>query len=137
MQRTYKGSCLCGQVTFEAGGFSRQVANCHCTMCRKFHGSAFGTLVAASYFNWISGQSLLSDYVAPNGTIRTFCKECGSSLGFRVKGQSIDQLGIAIATFDEELPVKIDAHIYTNYKASWHDISDDLPKHGEGRSNNT
>lgn len=133
MDKTYKGSCLCGQVTFKADGLSEQAANCHCTMCRKFHGAAFGTLVSALNLKWLSGIPLLQDYVAANGTIRTFCKQCGSSLGFRVKGAPFEQLEIAISTFDDDIPVKVDTHIYTNNKACWHCISDQLPQHGEGR----
>jgi hypothetical protein len=134
MDKTYKGSCLCGQVRFEASGFSEQAANCHCSMCRKFHGAAFGTLVSVSNLKWLSGLSQLKDYVAPKGTIRTFCKECGSSLGFRVKGAPFEQLEIALSTFDDQIPVTIDAHIYTNNKASWHNITDNLPKYGEGQN---
>jgi hypothetical protein len=133
MDKFYRGSCLCGQVKFVASGFSKQAANCHCSMCRKFHGAAFGTLVSVANLKWLSGKTLLKDYVAPNGTIRTFCNECGSSIGFRTKSQPFEQIEIAISTFDEDIPVKINAHIYTNYKASWHHINDDLPKFGEGR----
>jgi len=134
-ETVYKASCLCGQITLSVGGFSKQAANCHCTMCRKFHGAAFGTLVSVNKgsLKWLSGASLLRDYIAKNGSIRTFCNECGSSLGFRVKGQPIDAMEVAIATFDEEVPVKIDAHIYTDYKACWHEISDKLANYAENR----
>ena len=136
INKTFKASCLCSQVTFSVGGFSQQAANCHCTMCRKFHGAAFGTLVSVTKgsLNWLSGESLLRDYTASNGSIRTFCNECGSSLGFRVKGQLIDAMEVAIATFDEDIPVIINAHIYTDYKACWHEITDDLLNYKEGRS---
>jgi hypothetical protein len=133
MEKYYKGSCLCGGVTFEANGFNHQAANCHCSMCRKFHGSAFGTLVGVSKLNWLSGTDLLKDYIGHNGTIRTFCKECGSSLGFRIENAALTDFEVAIATFDEEIPVKVDAHIYTNYKVNWCEISDQLPQYGEGR----
>lgn len=133
MAPVYKGSCLCGQVTYQASGFSERAANCHCSMCRKFHGAAFGTLVGVSELKWLSGLACLQDYTAHNGTIRTFCRECGSSLGFRAKGQPFEQLEIAISTFDDDIPVKLDAHIYTNNKACWHDMTDKLPQHGEGR----
>jgi hypothetical protein len=133
MNKTYKASCLCGQVTFSVAGFSPQAANCHCTMCRKFHGAAFGTLVVVHNLQWLTGEVLLQDYCASNGTTRTFCKECGSSLGFRVKEQSRDAMEVAIATFDEVIPVKVDAHIYTDYKACWHEITDNLDQHKEGR----
>ena len=73
MSDLYKGSCLCGVVTFVVSSFSEQAANCHCTMCRKFHGAAYGTLVGVSGLKWISGIGHLKEFTAPNGTVRTFC----------------------------------------------------------------
>ena len=133
MSEVFKGSCLCGRVRYSVDGFSNQVANCHCTMCRKFHGAAFGTLVGVRGLKWLSGQDCLKHYTAPNGTIRTFCKECGSSLGFRVPGATIEDIEIAIATFCGDIPVKVDAQIYTNYKADWCNLHDDLPIFPEER----
>ncbi|WP_409526360.1 GFA family protein [Nitrincola sp. MINF-07-Sa-05] len=133
MDAMYSGSCLCGQVRFVVEGFSSQVANCHCSMCRKFHGAAFATLVSVSGLRWVSGESMLKHYTAGNGTVRSFCSECGSSLGFRGKNQPLSAIEIAISAFDEDIPVEVDAHIYTNYKACWHHIADELPAFGEGR----
>ncbi|MZI93064.1 GFA family protein [Vibrio sp. CAIM 722] len=129
----YKGSCLCGQVTFETSGFKDHIANCHCSMCRKFHGAAFGTLSKVKNLTWLSGQELLKDYVAPNGTIRTFCANCGSSIGFRSKGNPLSEIELSLSLFDENIPVKADAHIYTDYKSNWYEITDDLPQYKEGR----
>ena len=129
----YKGSCLCGQVTFEASGFTGHTANCHCSMCRKFHGSAFSTLSKVKNLTWLSGQELLKDYVAPNGTIRTFCANCGSSIGFRSKDNPLSEIELSLSLFDENIPVKADAHIYTDYKSNWYEITDDLPQYKEGR----
>jgi hypothetical protein len=133
MCHEYKGSCLCGAVSFVVDGFNEKAANCHCSMCRKFHGAAFGTLVGVSGLNWLSGHENLKEFVAVNGTVRTFCQECGSSLGFRVKGASSSEMELAIATFDEAIPVEIDAHIYIDYKANWCKLQDNLSKFGEGR----
>lgn len=137
MESIFKGSCLCGQIKFQVSGFSQQAAHCHCSMCRKFHGAAFGTLVQVTHLRWLSGESLLVDYVAPNRTTRTFCKHCGSSLGFRIAGEASQDMEIAIATFDNEIPIKIDAHIYTDNKVCWYEVSDDLPQYREGRSPRT
>ena len=133
MNSLYQGSCLCGEVRFEAGGFSAQAAHCHCSMCRKFHGAAFGTLVAVQEINWLNGIEHLKEYVGHNGTVRTFCENCGSSLGFRAKDAPFSQMELAIATFDEPIPVKIDAHIYASYKANWYQIEGPLPVFKEGR----
>lgn len=133
MSKKYQGSCLCGGVQFSVKGFNEKAANCHCSMCRKFHGAAFGTLVGVKGLSWNSGLSLLKEFIASNGTIRTFCSECGSSLGFRVRGTSTDEIELAISTFDDEIPIKIDAQIYTKYKASWCTLNPDIPAYREGR----
>lgn len=132
MTKVYKGSCLCSQVRFEVASFSERAANCHCSMCRKFHGAAFATLVAVEQLNWLSGLEYLKHYSAENGTIRTFCSACGSSLGFRTQGQPLQQMELAISTFDEKLPVVVSSHIFTKYKADWHNINDTLPQFSEG-----
>lgn len=133
MSKQYKGSCLCGEVKFSVDGFDIKAANCHCIMCRKFHGAAFGTLVRTSGLKWLAGNEYLKEFTAHNGTVRTFCRDCGSSLGFRVQSAPASEIEIATAAFDEDIPVKIDAHIYTNYKANWCELEDNLPKFGEGR----
>lgn len=134
MNCIYKGSCLCHRVTFSVNGFSERAANCYCTMCQKFHGAAFGTLVSVKGLTWNSGYELLKHYKANNGTIRTFCKECGSSLGFRVKNAPIEEIELAIATFNDDIPVKIDAQIYTRYRSNWCHLESDLPVFKEGRT---
>ena len=63
MSKEYKGSCLCGKVQFSVTHFSNNVANCHCSMCRKFHGAAFGTLVGVQGLIWLSGKPLLKDFM--------------------------------------------------------------------------
>jgi len=135
MTSIYKGSCLCGEVRFSVEGVSDQVANCHCSMCRKFHGAAFASLVATIGLKWISGQEHLKEFTAPNGTVRTFCRQCGSCLGFRSKDRRLEDMEIAIATFHQDIPVQIDAHIFTKYKANWCVIDEKLPAFLESREN--
>lgn len=133
MNNQYKGSCLCGSVSFAVNSFSASAAHCHCSMCRKFHGAAFTTLVGVSGLEWLSGEQCLKEYVASNGTIRSFCIECGSSIGFRGKGAALSQIELAVATFDDDIPIQVDAHIFTDYKSSWYGLQDDLVKFKEGR----
>ncbi len=133
MSSHYQGSCLCGQIRFAVSGFDSHIAHCHCSMCRKFHGAAFGTLSQVRDLTWLSGEALLKDYVAPNGTIRTFCRHCGSSIGFRSKGNALADIELSLALFDGDIPARIDAHIFTQYKSSWYEFSDDLPHYQEGR----
>lgn len=133
MTQLYKGSCLCVAITFEAGDFDPEPAHCHCTMCRKFHGAAFGTLVEAEAFRLLSGEEHLRHYTGHNGTVRTFCDVCGSSIAFRGSDDPELPYELAISLFDEALPIRFHAHIYMDYSANWFDMTDHLPRFAEGR----
>lgn len=131
----YKGQCLCGQVRYEAAELNSKMGHCHCTMCRKFHGAAFSTFAAApiNSFRWLSGEGLLSVFTADNGSKRKFCRVCGSSLVF----ESAEENGFiefSLATLDQYPELKPDAHIYLSTKVDWLDVTDDLPKHQNGRT---
>lgn len=43
---TLEGSCLCGAVRYQVDGPPKRVAHCHCTLCQKHHGAAFGSYAA-------------------------------------------------------------------------------------------
>jgi hypothetical protein len=36
----YRGSCLCGSVTYEADGEPRRVFECYCNWCQKIAGGS-------------------------------------------------------------------------------------------------
>lgn len=89
-------------------------------MLPDWYAAAFGTLVSANGLKWLPGQAHLQHFQAANGTVRTFCNHCGSSLGFlNARGGDIE---LAIATFYDPLPVHVSAHIYTDYCANWYVI---------------
>lgn len=136
MSNGYTGSCLCGEIRYQIGRFSGAIANCHCSMCRKFHGAAFSTIasVAKTDFRWLQGESLLQAYTATNGTTRKFCSRCGSSLIFESPLGSTDMVEISIGGLDSVVDIGPNAHIFVASKASWYQIQDDLPQFAEGRA---
>src|SRR5215467_4548197 len=75
------GNCLCGDVAFEIAGPVEGLCHCHCSMCRKSHGAAFATFVAASKrdFRWLRGTDRLHRYESSPGAFRAFCARCGSA----------------------------------------------------------
>ncbi|MDH3379048.1 MAG: GFA family protein [Gammaproteobacteria bacterium] len=135
MTDPYQGSCLCGVVRFEIGEFLPEIAHCHCSMCRKFHGAAYATIagVPRSKFRWTAGEQALKGYKAKNGTTRTFCSRCGSSLTFSSPRALESVMEIALGTLDGDVPVQPNAHIFVGSGANWAMPSDDLPQFEEGR----
>lgn len=130
INKSYTGSCLCGQIKYEVTHIEAQMGHCHCKMCRKFHGSAFATFGEAKVenFTWLKGQDLLKSYFAENGTERKFCSHCGSSLIFVPSNDKGELIEFSLATLDSEIQNKPDAHIFTESKANWYEINDDLPQ---------
>lgn len=130
-----EGSCLCGAIKYEVTSILPQMAHCHCTMCRKFHGAAFSTFGVArtENFTWLKGQEKLKSYCATNGSIRQFCGTCGSSLTFAASDSDGSYIEFSLGTLDSPLNTKPDTHIYCRYKADWFELADSLPKHPEGR----
>lgn len=104
-------------------------------MCRKFHGEAFATFagVSRSHFRWVEGEHALKGYTAENGTTRTFCSHCGSSLMFASPRASADIVEIALGAFDDDVPVKPDAHMFVGSGANWAVLCYGLPRYVEGR----
>lgn len=137
MSSPYTGQCLCGSIKYEVDEIDPRMGHCHCSMCRKFHGAAFATLGEAKTdkFRWIEGEELLVSYKAGNGTVRRFCKVCGSSMTFAASDDTGDSIEFSLGTLDSEIVLRPDAHIYVGSKASWFDIVDDLPRYENGRTN--
>lgn len=135
MAKHYRGSCLCGKIRFEVDQFAPQTGNCHCSMCRKFHGAAYATIAEAEqrHFRWTAGEDLLKGYIADNGTTRRFCSNCGSSLTFSSPRADPNLVEIALGCFDDEVPIRPDAHIYVASGASWARPDDGLPQFEAGR----
>lgn len=131
----YTGGCLCGAVRYAAERFEPEMAHCHCSMCRRFHGAAYATFgrVRREHFRWLSGEDRLRAYRADNGTVRRFCADCGSSLSFAPANDDGRYVEVALGTLDGELEQHPDAHIFIGSKANWVEPCDGLPQYVEDR----
>jgi hypothetical protein len=125
------GSCLCGQVRFELAGAPQFINHCHCSMCRKVHGAAFGSFLHApgGGFRWVSGQSQVVNYESSPGNFRAFCMVCGSNLP--VLEDEGSHVIIPAGALDDDPGVRPVVHIHAASKAAWVEISDKLPQFAE------
>jgi hypothetical protein len=124
-----KGSCLCGQIQYQINGELKDVLNCHCSMCRKAHGSAFRTRasIRSSKFSWLYGEQLITSYESSPGEHRTFCSRCGSNL-ITTFDDDPDTYGFPLGTLDDHPGVSAKMHVFVGSKATWHQINDELPQ---------
>jgi hypothetical protein len=126
-----KGSCLCGTVSYEASGPFNTMMSCHCSMCRKHHGSAFATYVSLPLesFRWLSGEAELLSYQSSDQGGRNSCGVCGSTVPLTVPDHGLAFL--PAGPLEGELSVMPQAHIFVGSKAPWYTITDDLTQYDE------
>jgi hypothetical protein len=121
-----RSSCLCGDVTWEIDGEFEWMAHCHCSRCRKAHGSAFATAVSgdASRFR-LHGAENVVRWEGPSGFARTFCRRCGA----KVPGDPSDgRVFLPAGNFLDDPGIVPVVHIFVGSKAPWYEITDELPR---------
>jgi len=120
------GSCLCGAVTYRLLSKPESMSHCHCSICRKIHGTAFATYVQTSGVEWLSGEECIARYQSSENFERCFCNLCGSVLPESIDGE--DYMFVAAGGLDGDVGVKPQKHIFATSCASWYEISDELPQ---------
>lgn len=127
------GRCLCGTVRFELDGRPGPLAYCHCSMCQRASGSAFGANVPvrSGSLRWISGREAITEYESSPGKVRAFCPRCGSPIYSR-RAAEPDSFRIRLGTLEVDPGRRALAHFWISSKAVWYDITDKLPQYPEG-----
>ena len=127
------GSCRCGAVNYQIEGPCKIVQYGHCSRCRKFTGSAYASnlFVPPERFRWTSGEGMIRRYEHPDAKYfaTNFCKQCGSSLPWAVKGGK--NIIVTAGTLDDDPGIKPMWNLFWRSKASWYEESSDLPRHDE------
>lgn len=114
-----KGSCLCGNIVYEAEELASEIMHCACKTCRKAHAAAFNTAAAVetSKFKWLKGEDLLKSYESSPGKHRFFCGNCGSQLIKKIEGRN--QIVLRVGTLDDD-PKKVpQTFIWASHSVPW------------------
>lgn len=124
-----QASCLCGSVKWEITAEPFHAFNCHCKLCRKAHGAAFGTywFVKKDQFNWLSDTDSIVHYRSSHLLTRSFCGTCGSVVPY--PSEQSQQIVVPAGCHDDGKPS--DCEIFVAHSAPWYDITSDLPRHDD------
>lgn len=126
------GSCLCGAVAYEVRNPQRMY-NCHCWRCRRGRSAAHATNVfaGADDFRFTRGEELVAQYKVPEARFFAvaFCTTCGGGAPRVARDRGL--VNIPAGTFDTDPGIRPQAHIYVGSKASWFEITGDVPQYVE------
>jgi hypothetical protein len=118
------GGCLCGAIRWSSSTEPRDVHHCHCSMCRRWTGGGFATLV------WFAERALSwhgepARFRSSPIAVRAHCGQCGTPLF--LKYHSRDDVALAAGTLDEPQSLTPTDHYGIEGRVAWADIGRDLP----------
>ncbi len=91
--------CACGRIRFEAEIDSDDAYLCHCRMCQRATGNVSLAMVGVEQDAVRWGRE--PDWYRSSPIAqRPFCRECGTSLGFRYD-RDTTKMDLTVAAFDD------------------------------------
>lgn len=123
--RILRGSCLCGDCTYEVEDTFAYAFICHCSQCRRATGAA------SKPFAGIATEALRLH--APERLLRYgddnshdgHCSRCGSLLFSLVRERRY--VHVTLGTLLDNPTIRPSAHIFAGSKADWDTICDGIP----------
>ena len=127
MSTFFEGGCLCGAIRYRAATAPVRGVLCHCEMCRRHSGAPALAFVhfPIESFEWLGAEP--AAYRSSEFAERTFCPQCGSTLGMREEVLK-DRIQVCVGTLDEPDRVRLDDHVWTRSRIAWFDTTDALPR---------
>jgi hypothetical protein len=131
MADEHEGGCLCGAVRYRVTDEPYLAGVCHCTLCKKRTGSAFGV---ATYFDE-------SAVLIKSGALKTyefrsdesnrwlnleFCSTCGTTVSWTAEFFP-GARGISGGTLDDPNSIKPEAQYFTRSAVHWMAFPADVP----------
>jgi hypothetical protein len=111
---------MCGQVRLVARFPSRFCAHCHCESCRRAHAAGFVTWIGlpSAQVEVTAGGEFLQAYESSPGTMRTFCRHCGTRMTF-VSTRWPGETHIPLACFDTPVDRQPSVNAFVAEHAAW------------------
>ena len=119
------GRCLCGAVSFTAEIAGRGIDVCHCSMCRRWTG---GPLLGLAHDGAVrfQGAEHIGVYASSDWGERGFCRVCGSSLYWRVRGT--DEYSFCAGALDDQSALALTTEIFIDEKPGYYAFANETRK---------
>lgn len=125
MTESHAGGCQCGQLRYCFDAPLRDIAHCHCSICRRTTGGIVTTWITVplASFRWLAGTP--GEYASSSSCTRYFCRSCGCNLALFTR-LSPDTLDITVATLDDVEQAAADRHIWVDSRLPWLHLDEHL-----------
>ena len=128
-----RGSCHCGQITYEADVDPATAQICNCRDCQMLTGTAFRASVRApkATFRLLTGQPTSYVKTADSGTRRrhSFCPNCGTPVHATADTDDPPTYSLRIGCLDERAQLAPKKRLWCKSALPWaQDVSTVPPK---------
>ncbi|WP_413166760.1 GFA family protein [Capilliphycus salinus ALCB114379] len=123
----YNGGCFCQNIRYQVKGNPVWVGHCHCHICRRTSGAAFGSWVHFEISNFSLNQEATTFKSSEHGE-RSFCPICGTQLFYK-DSRAPQYIGVTLGSLDQPNNCLPQDHIWTSTQLEWLHLSDDLPRY--------
>lgn len=113
-----EGGCLCGAVRFVATGSPTSIFWCHCQSCRRHSGAPVSVFVGFEHSAYRMTKGEIAKFTASTGTVRGFCRTCGSTLTCE-SGRLPSEAHFHIGAFDTPARLEPTMHLFRNEQLPW------------------
>ncbi len=100
----WTGGCQCGAVRYALQRRPDGACICHCRMCQKQFGSAFGAFASVAEDQFSLTRGAMAWFQSSDEAERGFCRDCGTPLAFRLRSQP--RISLAIGTLDRHSEIR-------------------------------
>lgn len=125
-----EGGCHCKALRYKVRGELKDVAHCHCSVCRGVTGGLLVSWVTVpcSDFQWLKGEPQRYDSSA--SCVRYFCSRCGTHV-MLTTDLSRETVDFTLTSLDQPEAVKPARHIWTSNRLPWLHLDEHLPGEAE------
>ena len=117
------GGCQCGAIRFHIAGEMSRPSICHCRMCQKAIGAAFGAFAIVSPGSLIWTPAEPAYFQSSNIARRGFCAQCGTSLTW----ESAHSVDVCLFALDEPLSITPEVQLCAESAVPWLHRMGDIP----------
>ncbi|MDR0810124.1 MAG: GFA family protein [Gemmobacter sp.] len=115
MSSERRGHCLCGAVRIVVRDPGHELVACHCTMCRRWTGSALVSLPVPEEAMAIEGGGNVRSYASSEFAERCFCGTCGTPLWYRLTAPAAPRdYYITAGLLDDLSGIRLTGEIYVD-----------------------
>ena len=126
------GRCLCEKIQVEFDTPPLDANYCHCSLCRRMTGSAFGAYGKFPEADLAvrSGEDSLRSFAVTGKMTMHFCGGCGTML-YTTHEDYPGFVYVSLGILDGGDELQPTCHEWVGSKAPWYEILDDLPQFDE------